>query len=114
MKLLTKKLIEDMPEIGSGDKCGDGDDAKIVCKFFTPWTNWTWYVLEGGPVFDEDTGEQTDYLFFGMVHGLEHELGYFSLSELEGLRGPVGLKIERDLYWKPITLGELKAEGVTV
>ncbi len=31
---------------------------------------------------------------------------YFTLSELESVKGPLGLKIERDRYWKPITLGE--------
>ena len=34
-----------------------------------------------------------------MVHGLEKEIGYFVLSELEGLIGPMGLKIERDKYF---------------
>ena len=36
--------------------------------------------------------------FFGLVDGLEAELGYFWLSELTGVRGPLGLPIERDLY----------------
>jgi len=35
---------------------------------------------------------------------------YFSLSELESIRGPLGLKVERDLYWKPKTLSEVKKE----
>lgn len=43
---------------------------------------------------------------FGLVVGLEKEFGYFLLSELESVKGPLGLKIERDRYWKPITLGE--------
>jgi Protein of unknown function (DUF2958) len=39
--------------------------------------------------------------FFGAVSGFEFELGYFSLSELEQTTGPLGLHIERDLYFKP-------------
>tara|TARA_Y100000296_G_C5147764_1_gene244697 strand:- start:597 stop:725 length:129 start_codon:yes stop_codon:yes gene_type:complete len=31
-----------------------------------------------------------------MVHGDEKELGEFLLSELEGVRHPIGWKIERD------------------
>jgi hypothetical protein len=42
-----------------------------------------------------------------LVDGFERELGYFSLDELEQLRGPLGLPVERDLYWKPTLLSEL-------
>jgi len=35
------------------------------------------------------------------------ELGYFSLKELEEIRGPLGLPIERDLDFEPKTLSEL-------
>ena len=31
---------------------------------------------------------EVDFLFFGYVRGLDAELGYFSLAELESLRGP--------------------------
>ena len=51
---------------------------------------------------------QSDYIFFGLVSGFEVELGYFSLKELEEARGPRGLPIERDLYFQPKTLKELK------
>ena len=63
----------------------------------TPDSNWTWY----GSEFD---GEDT---FFGLVSGFEVELGYFLLSELEETTGPLGLPIERDLYFKPTTLNKL-------
>ena len=62
-------------------------------KFFTPWSSWTWY----GSEYDPKHG-----IFFGVVVGLEREFGYFSLEELEGIRGPGGLTIERDLYWMRI------------
>jgi hypothetical protein len=45
-------------------------------------------------------------LFFGLVQGLEEELGYFSLSELESVR-VLGLPVERDLYFTPKPLSEL-------
>ncbi|MCJ7688053.1 MAG: DUF2958 domain-containing protein, partial [Clostridiaceae bacterium] len=64
---------------------------------FTPDSNWTWYATK----FDDvDT-------FFGLVDGFEKELGYFSLSELESIRGPFGLKVERDLYFKPTKLKDI-------
>jgi hypothetical protein len=37
----------------------------------------------------------------GLVIGHERELGYFSIAELEEVRGPMDLKIERDLYFEP-------------
>lgn len=75
-----------------------GMDAKAQVKFFSPDSSWTWYASE----FD---GED---IFFGLVIGHVAELGYFGLSELEAVRGPMGLPIERDLHFKPKTLQELK------
>ncbi len=99
MKLLTKEIRASFPEWMSTD--GQGDSAKVIVKFFTPDSNWTWYATE----FD---GEDT---FFGLVCGLETELGYFSKSELESVTGPMGLKIERDLHLGQITVGDARARG---
>ena len=49
-----------------------------------------------------------DDIFFGLVIGLEIEFGYFSLSELQSVRGPLGLPIERDLHFEPKSLRELR------
>ena len=54
----------------------------------------TWFVTEGSEQDD-------DFLCFGYVIGLEEEWGYFLISELELARGPLGLSIERDLYFTP-------------
>ena len=91
MQLLTKELRGKIPPLYSQDK---NPDPLIICKFFTPDSSWTWYVIE----FD---GKDT---FFGLVDGFEKELGYFSLSELESIRGKLGLPVERDLYFKPCKL----------
>ena len=42
-----------------------------------------------------------------IVVGLEIEIGYFSLSELEAARGPWGLPIERDRWFEPAPLSQL-------
>jgi hypothetical protein len=76
-------------------------DPVIIAKYFTPDAQWTWYATE----FD---GDDT---LFGLVHGLEKELGYFSLAELRSVRGPFGLPIERDLYYSPTPLSQARAEG---
>lgn len=84
MKLLTKELIRQFPKIGETDGTQMGE-RKIVAKFFTPRSCWTWYAFE----YD---GENE---FFGLVDGFEKELGSFYLSELESL----GMAIERDMYF---------------
>jgi hypothetical protein len=97
MLLLTKQNRKDLPPLyANEDK--DETEVKAVVKFFTPDSNWTWYATE----FD---GEDT---FFGYVVGPYPELGYFSLVELKSARGPLGLPIERDMYFDPITLAEIK------
>ena len=63
----------------------------------TGWSFWTWFVFEGEP--EKELFKYTDsddYIFYGMVHGFENALSYFRLSELEGVRCPGGLTIERD------------------
>src|SRR6266568_6192316 len=95
MELLTNELREMLPSLYSQEHV---DDPLCIVKFFTPDSNWTWYAYE----FD---GED---LFFGWVCGIERELGYFSLTELEEARGPLGLPIERDLYFTPLLLSQVK------
>jgi hypothetical protein len=40
--------------------------------------------------------------------GQETELGYFSLNEMEEVRGLWGLPIERDMYFKPVPLSKVR------
>ena len=105
MNLLTKQIRSELPKLYAQD--GKGDEAIVYVKFFTPDSNWTWYATEGEDVIDEDTGEVLDFRFFGLVDGFEKELGYFSLNELKMYKSPLGLTIERDLYWKPKMLKEI-------
>ena len=96
MKLLTKENLKSLPEIGTTE--GQGYDAIAQVKFFAPWNSWTMYAVE----YNAEEG-----LFYGMVDGLEKELGYFSLAELEAVKGLFGLKIERDRHFTPTALKNL-------
>jgi hypothetical protein len=107
MKLLTKEIRKKMPPLYSQEN--KGGKAVAYVKFFTPDSSWTWWVTEGSPIKDEE-GREIDFRFFGLVDGHFRELGYFTLSELEAAKGPMGLPIERDLYWKPKTLEEIAPE----
>jgi len=95
MTLLPDEIRAIIPSLYSQENVSD-PIAQI--KFFCPWSSWTWYAVE----FD---GKD---LFFGKVKGFETELGYFSLSELENLRGPGGLRIERDIHFQPQPLSQCK------
>ena len=98
MQLLTEEIRRKLPPLGSQDSLGGKAVAHV--KFFTPDSSWTFWATEG-----QQDGD--DFLFFGLVEGHEKELGYFCLSELESVRSPLGLPIERDLYWRPKTLEEI-------
>ncbi len=98
MPLLTKDLKRKIPKFYETEGI-ELEDKLIYTKLFTPWTNWTWYIIE----FDGD--DQC----FGFVEGLDAEFGYFSLKELAGIEGPFGLRVERDRYFELRTFGEIRA-----
>jgi len=96
MKLLTQANLKALPAEGS--TTGQGMDAIAQVKFFTPDSFWTWYAVEYNP---------ERKLFWGLVDGLEKEVGYWGLDELEIIKGPFGMKIERDRHFTPTPLREL-------
>lgn len=103
VQLILPPLLDEasrarLPKLGSGEKLGLQALAQV--KFFTPDSHWTWYASE----FD---GEDT---FFGLVIGDFIEFGTFSLWELASVHGGLGLPVERDKFFKPISLGELKTK----
>lgn len=100
MKLLTKEIIKKLPKLYATEEI-ELRDKTVVCKFFCPWSSWTWYVIEMG-VEDGET------LFWGYVKGFEGEFGYFTLSELESIIHRSGLKIERDRWFDPCKVSEIK------
>src|SRR6266540_7178120 len=95
MKLLTMELLSKLPPLYSQEQV---EDPMVICKFFYPDFSWTWYAIE----FDGND------LFFGLVAGFELDLGYFSLSELKSNRGGLGLPIERDVWFIPTPLSEVR------
>ena len=96
MKLLTKSIRRKLPALLEQDN--KGDEAIAYVKHFTPWSNLSWFAIE----FD---GDDT---FFGMVSGDYIEYGSFSLPELEAISGSGGLKVERDKFFIPMSLGRIK------
>ncbi len=94
--LLTKAEIAKLPLLYSSEEIAL-KDKMVHYKFFTPWSNWTWYAMEC----------DGEHYCFGFVEGHEDELGYFSLKELASVKGPFGLKIEKDRFFRPTRFGDL-------
>ena len=68
------------------------DDIPVV-KFFNPTGAATWLITEMMP-------DEPDILFGLCDLGTGYpELGYVSLSELQSVKGRLGLGIERDVYF---------------
>ena len=92
----TKAQREALPALYSTQDV-ELEEHVAVAKLFTPWTNWTWYVIE------YDGQDQC----FGLVEGHDKEFGYFSLNELREVTGPYGLTVERDIHFAPTRVAEL-------
>ena len=82
-KALRAKLLENY-------KTPDANHKPVV-KFFTPWGAATWLITDM-----DDTGRMFGLCDLGQGYP---ELGYVSLEELQSLRGPVGLRVERDVHF---------------
>ena len=117
VNLLTKELKKRFAKVGSQD--GKGDGAIVVVKFFDPCGSWTWLATEAYAALDDGTEipldqmegmTVEDVIFFGFVVGQFPEWGSFSKRELEKYKGPLGLGIERDLYWTEKTVKEALSE----
>ena len=102
-KLMTKEIGKTIPALYANEKVQDYDSVVAHSKLFSPYNGWRWYITE----WEAETG-----LCFGLVEGFETELGYFSLDELAEATVFGGVPaVERDLYWKPKTLGEIRKES---
>ncbi len=96
-KLVTKADARKIPALRTTSELGDAATAWI--KIFNPTGRETWFVTE----FEPETGDA-----FGLVIGQETEIGYFNLYELGCARGKMGLPMERDKWFSPTTIGEIR------
>lgn len=95
-KLIPDEFLSSIPDLYETE-----GSLNPICqiKLFTPDSNWNWFIIE----YSADTNT-----CYGYVQGLDSELGYFQLSELESVRGPLGLAIERDLSFTPTPFATIK------
>lgn len=91
--LIPKDILENIPDLYETQR---SLNPTCQIKLFTPDAQWTWYIIE---ISKEDNST-----CYGYVVGFESELGYFSLKEVESIKGALGLKVERDISFKPTAL----------
>jgi hypothetical protein len=89
MRLLTKTLLKRFAKVGEQDI----PDPIVVAHYFNPCGSGDWYATAYLPE------ENTIFGWAEIVPGCG-EWGYTSLDELKSYKGPLGLGIERDLYWR--------------
>lgn len=98
MQLMTKKLEERFAQVGSQENV---KDPIVIAKYFDPTGQGTWFATEYNP---------EDKVFFGYVSlfgDWNDEWGSFSLEELENVKGPLGIGIERDLFFEETLSSEI-------
>ena len=106
MMIITKPIDKALrANYEANQKTDNGGDTKPVLKLFFPCGAFTWLITE------RDT-ENPD-LLYGLCdigQGFP-EIGWVSLSELQGVRR-MGLGLERDRHWTASkTLSEYAAEA---
>lgn len=96
MLLITKAIAKAFEKQGyTGNK--EAKDIFIVAKLFNPCGGQTWYLYEKE---DEDI-----YMAFVNLGDAEMaECGRISMSELESIRLPFGMSIERDRSFTPLKM----------
>ena len=97
MKLLTDTIKKRLLKNGEDNTGSSIVDQKVVVKLFNPSGLGTWWLYSM-----DDNGN-----CFGIAQLQDREYGYTNIHELEEVRLPMGLKIERDLHYTPETFGEL-------
>lgn len=113
MKLITKEIEKKFEKFPLYSQDGKGLNAEVLVKFFNPTGVGTWYITEANKLEDGDY-EMFGYCYLGDDENAE--FGNVLLSDLEDIKLPYGLKIERDMYLENgINLGNaLKRDGIKI
>ena len=95
MKLISTEIKNQIPKLYETE---DLKNPIVYVKLFLD--GWTWYITE--------LSIDSDIAFGYVVSPFESELGYFSIKEIETIKGSLGLKVERDLSFKPTALSIIR------
>ena len=94
-KLIPKNLLNRIPKLYETE---DQNNPIAYVKLFLD--GWTWFITE--------ISIDNNICFGYVISPFESELGYFSLEEIKGIKGTLGIGVERDLSFKPTRLSKIK------
>ena len=112
MTLLTPEILDRLPSFKEYSK-NTNPDPIVHAKLFTPDANWTWFII----AFDSES-QHCFGLFVIRLDAkpgkasLDAHFADFSLTDLKGIRGPLGLGVERDRFFRPSPVSEALAEAL--
>jgi len=92
MEILTSDITKNIPPLYGTEKV---KDPIVHLRLYSPIITWQWFITEYNP---------NDKIAFGLVSGLEVELGYISIDELES----ANFHIQVDTTFKPTPLSIIK------
>lgn len=95
MELIPKEMEDKIPHLYATEEV---KDPIVYVKLFLD--GWTWHITE--------LSIDKDICFGYVVSPFGSELGYFSLEEIQEVKGSLGIGVERDLYFKPTPLSAIK------
>jgi hypothetical protein len=95
MELITQNIKEQIPKLYETE---EQNNPIVYVKLFLD--GWTWHITE--------LSIDGDIAFGYVISPFGAELGYFSLEEIKGIRGSLGLGVERDLFFNPTKLSSIK------
>lgn len=78
-------------------------DPLLIAKLFAPWGKWSWYIA----FYDSNIWKCFWYI---PQEGLK--LCYFDIKELEEIEWPYWMRIEKDIFYKPIRFSKLIKQDV--
>ena len=106
MQLMTKELQAEFKKMGRQEH-ENADDTIILAHFFNPTGGGDWFISE----YNEE--EETIYGYASLFNDHCNEWGYTSLDELQNMRLPFELGIERERSWTPCTIKQAcKEKGI--
>ena len=95
MELIPQEAKQQIPKLYETE---EQNNPIAYVKLFLD--GWTWYITE--------ISIDGDISFGYVISPFGAELGYFSLEEIKGIKGSLGIGVERDLSFKPTRLSVIK------
>lgn len=102
MKLFTKEILNKLEKITPSNWEKEIWDMVVGCKIFNPMGWETWYITQ---IDEEEKG--IVYGYASLTNDECNEFGSISIEELESIKLPFWMTLERDLYSKMGTVKEM-------